>query len=70
MESYRQFDDNILHLKKYIAEGKFTAADEKQKLCQTRDMCNRILPLIACDFNVRYPTNTNAEFTVSIYKCL
>uniref|UniRef100_A0A1B0ASD1 Uncharacterized protein n=1 Tax=Glossina palpalis gambiensis TaxID=67801 RepID=A0A1B0ASD1_9MUSC len=27
------------------------------------DMINGLLPLIACDFNVRFPTKTNVEFT-------
>uniref|UniRef100_A0A1A9WUQ5 Tetratricopeptide repeat protein 18 n=1 Tax=Glossina brevipalpis TaxID=37001 RepID=A0A1A9WUQ5_9MUSC len=66
VRSYQEFDDNVLKLRENITAGNLfpTDKDDKEKLCQTPDMSNRILSLIACDFNVRYPTNTNRDFVL------
>lgn len=65
--SYKSFDDAVLELIKFIrAHNIYAINDDKHFHCeQVRDMSDRILALISFDFNVRQPTNTNMEFTVS-----
>ncbi|KAL9924979.1 uncharacterized protein ACN2A1_010355 [Glossina fuscipes fuscipes] len=65
-EKYKSFDDQILRLIRHMAENNTLSRPDnnnKSFFCtQITNIVNRILPLIACDFNVRYPTKTNAEF--------
>lgn len=66
-ENYRCFDDSINQLIESI--DKQNAADfekDGSEFCTAvANMSNRLLPLIACDFNRRIPTKTNIEFSVN-----
>uniref|UniRef100_A0A1A9ZEV3 Uncharacterized protein n=1 Tax=Glossina pallidipes TaxID=7398 RepID=A0A1A9ZEV3_GLOPL len=64
-EIYKSFDDQILWLIRYMVKNNMLPRsdnDNKFFCTQITNTANRILPLIACDFNVRYPTKTNTEF--------
>lgn len=66
-DMYKLFDDQILGLIHYIVKNNvLPRSDNNNKFfcTQITNTANRILPLIACDFNVRYPTKTNTEFVV------
>uniref|UniRef100_A0A1I8PHY7 Tetratricopeptide repeat protein 18 n=1 Tax=Stomoxys calcitrans TaxID=35570 RepID=A0A1I8PHY7_STOCA len=64
-DSYREFEDTILGMVLYILQNNIQSAHEdKQFYCsQLGNISNRILRLVACDFNRRQQTNTNLEFT-------
>lgn len=66
-EIYREFDDTILGIIDYILRNNIKSIEDDKQFycCQLGNVTNRILRLMACDFNVRHPTKTNLEFTVS-----
>ncbi|XP_073826825.1 uncharacterized protein [Musca autumnalis] len=63
-ETYRSFDETILDMADYILRNNIkTIGDDKRFYCsQLGNLSNKMLRLIACDFNRRVPTQTNIEF--------
>uniref|UniRef100_A0A1A9UW01 Uncharacterized protein n=1 Tax=Glossina austeni TaxID=7395 RepID=A0A1A9UW01_GLOAU len=63
-KNYKLFDDNILQILNYLIENNIQSISKsKSYYCgQVKNLVNHILPLIACDFNKRCPTETNIEF--------
>lgn len=66
--NYKSFDDLILEIMDYIVKNNIeTIDDDKEFFChQVGNMNNKIMKLLACDFNIKTPTKTNIEFTVSL----
>ncbi|KAI9585895.1 hypothetical protein GQX74_001742 [Glossina fuscipes] len=65
-QSYKSFDDNILQILHYLVQNNIQSISESKSYCrvQVKNLVSRILPLIACDFNIRCPTETNIEFVL------
>uniref|UniRef100_A0A1A9ZEV4 Uncharacterized protein n=1 Tax=Glossina pallidipes TaxID=7398 RepID=A0A1A9ZEV4_GLOPL len=63
-ENYKLFDDNMRQIVRYLIEYNIKSISEsKSYYCgQVKNVMDRILPLIACDFNIRCPTKTNIQF--------
>uniref|UniRef100_A0A1A9W430 Uncharacterized protein n=1 Tax=Glossina brevipalpis TaxID=37001 RepID=A0A1A9W430_9MUSC len=63
-ESYKSFDDSILQIVRYLVQNNIQSITENKPFfcAQVKNVMNLILPLIACDFNIRYTTKTNIEF--------
>lgn len=68
-QHYKSFDDNILQILNYLVKNNIQSISERPSYyCgQVKNLVNRISPLIACDFNIRCPTETNIEFVVCLY---
>uniref|UniRef100_A0A1A9W424 Uncharacterized protein n=1 Tax=Glossina brevipalpis TaxID=37001 RepID=A0A1A9W424_9MUSC len=68
-EHYKEFDENILRLIHYLDKNnELSTSENKSFFCsQITNISSRILPLISCDFNERYPTETNIEFVVRLF---
>uniref|UniRef100_A0A1A9UW04 Uncharacterized protein n=1 Tax=Glossina austeni TaxID=7395 RepID=A0A1A9UW04_GLOAU len=63
-KSYRDFDNTVYELFDRIASNNLYNTKDRNYLCgQILNVANRVLPLLACDFNIRYPTTTSIEFT-------
>lgn len=66
-ENYHCFDESIRTIVDYMMRNNIKCiADDRQFYCsQLGNMTNKIIRLVACDFNDRVSTETNIEFTVS-----
>lgn len=66
-KSYYEFDKTVLKMvDTYIRTNLHSKLRHEYFSCSiVSDTINSLLPLIACDFNVRFPTKTNVEFTVN-----
>ncbi|KAM7350289.1 uncharacterized protein ACRADG_008901 [Cochliomyia hominivorax] len=64
-EKYKDFDDLIREIMDYMIRShvKIFKDNNDYFCCQLSNMTNKIIKLVACDFNVRIPTKTNIEFT-------
>ncbi|XP_061389915.1 uncharacterized protein LOC133325102 [Musca vetustissima] len=64
-EAYRNFDDTILEMADYVLRHNIrTMQDDRQFYnSQLSNLSNKILRLVACDFNRRVPTHNNIEFS-------
>uniref|UniRef100_A0A1A9WUQ6 Uncharacterized protein n=1 Tax=Glossina brevipalpis TaxID=37001 RepID=A0A1A9WUQ6_9MUSC len=69
---YREFDNTIHDLIEYIVTNNLYNTKDKNYFCgQVCNVANRVLPLLAFDFNTRFPTETNIEFVnlmTTVYK--
>uniref|UniRef100_A0A1A9UW05 TPR_REGION domain-containing protein n=1 Tax=Glossina austeni TaxID=7395 RepID=A0A1A9UW05_GLOAU len=65
-KSYREFDKTVLKMvDTYIRTNLHSKLGREYSSCPiVSDTINTLLPLIKCDFNVRFPTKTNVEFTL------
>ncbi|XP_065364699.1 uncharacterized protein LOC135957823 [Calliphora vicina] len=64
-QNYRAFDDLVREILDYIIINNIkTMNDDKEFFChQLSNTTNKIMKLLACDFNIKVPTKTNIEFT-------
>ncbi|KNC30036.1 hypothetical protein FF38_03061, partial [Lucilia cuprina] len=64
-ENYRDFDDLIREILDYMIIHEIkTLNDDNEYFChQLGNLANKIMKLVACDFNIKTPTKTNIEFT-------
>ncbi|XP_017042324.2 LOW QUALITY PROTEIN: uncharacterized protein LOC108088828 [Drosophila ficusphila] len=64
LELYRSFDDLISDTIAFIINKGVKEIKEKKEFfcCQLGNLCNLVLKICSCDFNVRMPTTTNIEF--------
>lgn len=68
-QNYRAFDDLVHEILDYIIINNIkTMNDDKEFFChQLSNTTNKIMKLVACDFNIKVPTKTNIEFTVRFF---
>lgn len=68
-QNYKSFDDIIIGIFDYINRNNIKAmSDDKEYFChQTGNLTNKIIKLVACNFNIKIPTKTNTEFTVRVF---
>lgn len=65
-KSYRDFDNTVYALVDCIISNNIHNTKDRNYPCeQTLNVTNRVLSLLACDFNIRYPTTTSIEFAVN-----
>ncbi|XP_037824055.1 uncharacterized protein LOC119612332 isoform X2 [Lucilia sericata] len=64
-ENYRDFDDLIREILDYMIINQIkTLNDDNEYFChQLGNLANKIMKLVACDFNIKTSTKTNIEFT-------
>ncbi|XP_016980816.1 uncharacterized protein LOC108045874 isoform X2 [Drosophila rhopaloa] len=64
LELYRAFDDLISDTIGFIIKRGVKDIKERKEFfcCQLGNLCNLLLKICGCDFNVRIPTKTNIEF--------
>ncbi|KAH8353066.1 hypothetical protein KR084_008669 [Drosophila pseudotakahashii] len=64
LELYRSFDDLISDTIGFIVKRGVQDIKDKKDFfcCQLANLCNLVLKICGCDFNVRMPTKTNIEF--------
>uniref|UniRef100_A0A1A9W432 Tetratricopeptide repeat protein 18 n=1 Tax=Glossina brevipalpis TaxID=37001 RepID=A0A1A9W432_9MUSC len=61
--SYREFDNTIYDLINYIVKNNlYNTIGQDSFSEQVSNVANSVLPLLAYDFNIRFPTETNREF--------
>ncbi|XP_026835200.1 uncharacterized protein LOC6542520 isoform X3 [Drosophila erecta] len=64
LELYRAFDDLIRDTIGYIIKRDVQDISDRKDFfcCQLGNLCNLVLKICGCDFNIRMPTKTNIEF--------
>ncbi|XP_043654897.1 uncharacterized protein LOC122621175 isoform X2 [Drosophila teissieri] len=64
LELYRAFDDLITDTIRYIIKRDVQDIHDRKEFfcCQLSNLCNLVLKICGCDFNIRMPTKTNIEF--------
>ncbi|XP_067625298.1 uncharacterized protein [Eurosta solidaginis] len=74
-ESYKSFDADITKLTDYLIRKEVQNFDDAKGFlcCQKNNLTQKIMKLIACDFNVKVPTKDTIEFSnlmTYVYKSL
>ncbi|KMY89783.1 uncharacterized protein LOC6731997 isoform X4 [Drosophila simulans] len=64
LELYRAFDDLITDTIEFIIKRDVQDINDRKEFfcCQLSNICNLVLKICGCDFNIRMPTKTNIEF--------
>ncbi|XP_039226875.1 uncharacterized protein LOC6527286 isoform X2 [Drosophila yakuba] len=64
LELYRAFDDLITDTIGFIIKRDVQDIHDRKDFfcCQLSNICNLVLKICGCDFNIRMPTKTNIEF--------